>query len=72
MRAIVVCGLVLFNIAAAWAEDKSPWFGSEASPAQQVELQTASTNQLPPKTGKPVKKLCPITGCVEQAELAKP
>ena len=71
MRVIVMCGLVFFNVTAAWADDKSPWFGSEASAAQQVDLQSASADQQP-KAAKPANKLCPVAGCVEQADLAKP
>jgi hypothetical protein len=54
----------------AVANDISPWFGSEASPATQVSLSSSGEPNQPPDDNISVKAEvdCPIEGCPKAAK----
>ncbi len=67
LRWVFMCFLSLS--APAFAENVSPWFGSEATPAAQIALEKQA--QSKPQGNQQAALECPITGCPASNSNAK-
>jgi hypothetical protein len=72
MKKIAVLAFVASFISPACAENSGPWFGSEATPPEQISLTQADIQTSPGAMVSDAGKiLCPIEGCPLPQKLGK-
>ena len=67
VRFLVAFGFLAWN-GTAFAEQSAPWFGSEASPPQQIVVKVLDT----PQTSAEQNRDCTISSCPALVKIAKP